>query len=139
MVLEEQEMKTTVFEKVRIEEGLHEAVFKECKEITPGKHGTRVAMVFQVGDKELSMICYYSAGWGSRFGESLKALGVDHEEGLKINQSLLDSLRGVNCRVMVEDYKDADGDVRSGITKVKVGPSAKEVEALNNPDVVLSK
>ena len=129
MALEEQEMKTTVFEKVRIEEGLHEAVFKECKEISPGKHGTRVAMVFNVGDKELGMICYYSAGWGSRFGETLKALGVDHKEGLKINQDLLDSLKGVCCRVMVEDYKDTEGDTRSGITKVKLGASAQEVEA----------
>jgi hypothetical protein len=115
------EMKNTTFEKVKVEEGLYPAVFKDVKEISEGQYGPRVALIFDVevagpeDVKELSLICYKTQGWGSRFGNALMAVGASVVEG-KLDT---DSLKGKRCKVLIENYEDKDKVVISGVSKVK--------------------
>jgi hypothetical protein len=112
--------KTTIFEKVRIEEGLHEAVLTEVKDISKGKDKEgneydRVALVFNVRQKELAYVCSKKVTPETKLGVALKALGADVDNSITI---MTENYIGKICKVMVEDYTK-DGETVSGITKVK--------------------
>jgi hypothetical protein len=105
------------FEKPRIEEGLYPARLKEIKDISAGEYGDRVVLIFQV-DKEkvdLSMIAYKKISPGTKLGQAFLALGAEIVDGKLDTEGYV----GKECKIMVEDYEDKDGDTRSGVTKVK--------------------
>lgn len=112
------------FEKPKIEEGLYPAKLKEVKETTAGEYGERTVLVFDVlsGDEvvEMGMVAYKRITPKSRLGEAFIALGA------KLSEGLLDTGKfiGTKCQVLVENYKDKEGEEVSGISKVK--PAKKE-------------
>ena len=122
------ESKTTEFERVRIEEGLHIATLREVKDISEGEYGQRVAFIYEVEDKELAHVVYKKPATPENgIGKVLLAHGVD----LSIGSIDTDNLPNKQVRVMVEDYevkdkegkllKDKDGKqvIASAISKVK--------------------
>ena len=122
------ESKTTEFERVRIEEGLHIATLREVKDISEGEYGQRVAFIYEVEDKELAHVVYKKPATPENgIGKVLLAHGVD----LSIGSIDTDSLPNKQVRAMVEDYevkdkdgkllKDKDGKqvIASAISKVK--------------------
>lgn len=120
------------FERPHIEEGLHEAKFKEVKEISEGQYGKRVAFIFsiQVGgkEKELSHVTYVpeTATPENKFGKVLISLGVDLG-----NEIDTDTLKDIPCRVLVEDYEyedDGKKKIASAISKVKPLAPIEKVE-----------
>ncbi len=114
------------FERPHIEEGLYEAKLKEVKEISDGQYGKRVAFIFTINasgkDVDLTHITYVPevATPENKFGKVLIALGCDLGKEIET-----DSLVGVSCRVMIEDYhpRDENGketkELASSISKVK--------------------
>ena len=116
---------TTVsgFEKIKVPEQWHEATFVNIKDISPGNYKgdvfDRVAVIFEIvhAEKtiEISKICRKFISPKSQLGLIIEALGgVIGEE--KTNT---DGLVDKNCKILTEDYKDKDGDMVSGINKVK--------------------
>jgi len=110
------------FEKVRIEEGLHHAEFLSDSNAPDGKFGARVALDFTVYHSKTQKPVTIGRVFGKKLTpkaqlwEALQSIGASLEVGKELNT---ETLIGNRCRVMVEDYKDNEGKVVSGITKVK--------------------
>lgn len=114
-------MEKPEFEKICIKEGLYDdATLKEIKEISPGKYGERVAIIFEVttleGPRELAKIVYKKLTPGSAFMGVLETMGYKWEEGVHFNT---DKLIGKKARVLVENYECDDKQMASIISKVK--------------------
>lgn len=122
------ESKTTEFERVRIEEGLHTATLKEVKDISEGIYGERIAFIYEIEGKELAHVVYKKPATPENgLGKTLIAHGVD----LATGSVDTDNLPNKQVRAMVEDYevkdkdgkllKDKDGKqvIASAISKVK--------------------
>ena len=106
------------FETPKIEEGLYTAKLLEVKEIKEGQYGKRVAWIYEIlaNQTKLAHITYVpeQANPENKFGKVLLAHGVDLGSEVET-----ETLIGTNVRVMVEDYKNDDGEIASSITKVK--------------------
>ncbi len=111
-------MQKPTFEKPRLPEGIYEAKLKEVKDVNPGKYGDRVAWIFEIIEhsQDLAYLTYKNASLNSRCTQVYVALGGKFVEGKNFDT---DKLEGKPVRVMVEDYKDNDGNVFSTISKVK--------------------
>lgn len=121
---------STGFEKPHIPEGLHHAEFITVNNAPDGRFGHRIALEFDVyymkDQKPVKIGRVYGKKLTpkSQLWEALESIGADLQVGREID---LDELSGNKCRVMVEDYKDNDGRIVSGISKVK--PAAEETES----------
>jgi len=110
------------FDKPHIQEGLHHAEFINSVDAPDGKYGERVALDFKVYHSKTEPPVKIGRVYGkkltprSQLWEAFVAIGLDFEVGAEIET---DTLIGNKCRVMVEDYKDNNGKVVSGITKIK--------------------
>jgi hypothetical protein len=110
------------FERPHIPEGLHHAVFLNIKDAPDGKFGARVALDFAVYYSKNQKPVTIGRVFGkkltpkSQLWDALEAIGADIEVGKEID---INSLVGRKCRVMIEDYKDNEGKLVSGISKVK--------------------
>ena len=113
---------STGFEKPHIPEGLHHAEFISVNSAPDGKFGERVALEFDVyymRDKKpvrIGRIYGKKLTPKSQLWEALNSIGADLKVGQEID---IGALSGYKCRVMVEDYRDSDGRIVSGISKVK--------------------
>jgi len=122
---------TVEFENKYVEEGVYDAELKEVREVSEGKYGERVALVFDVKTSketvELAHVCYVppKVNENNKLGVALKALGARLDQD---NEIETDALLGVGCRVMVEDF-DKEGTKSSIITKVKPTLEVKEEKA----------
>ena len=128
------ESKTIEFERVKIEEGIHNATLKEVKDISEGIYGERLAFIYEIEGKELAHVVYKKPATPENgLGKALIAHGVD----LSTGSADTDNLPNKQVRAMVEDYdvqkdgkplKDAQGKqvVASTISKVK--PLTEKVE-----------
>ena len=121
---------STGFEKPHIPEGLHHAEFITVNIAPDGRFGERIALefnVYYVKDKKpikIGRVYGKKLTPKSQLWEALESIGAGIQVGREID---LDALSGNKCRVMVEDYKDNDGRIVSGISKVK--PAAEETES----------
>ena len=112
---------STGFEKVRVEEGWKNAEFISAKEIPaktyPGqdKPTERVVLNFSVDDKIVGFVGCIPATPKNKLGVALQALGANLDNG----ELDLETLKGKMCKVLISNYKDADGDIVSSIEKCK--------------------
>lgn len=110
------------FERPHIPEGLHHAVFLNISDAPDGKFGQRVALDFAVYHSKTQKPVKIGRIFGkkltpkSQLWEALESIGADIEVGKEID---INTLLGRKCRVMIEDYKDNEGKIVSGISKVK--------------------
>ncbi len=110
------------FERAHISEGLHHAVFLNISDAPDGKFGARVALDFAVYFSKTQKPVKIGRVFGkkltpkSQLWEALESIGADIEVGEEID---INALMGRKCRVMIEDYKDNEGKIASGISKVK--------------------
>ncbi len=110
------------FERPHISEGLHHAVFLNINDAPDGKFGARVALDFAVYYSKTQKPVKIGRIFGkkltpkSQLWEALESIGAEIEVGNEIDIS---SLLGRKCRVMIEDYKDNEGKIVSGISKIK--------------------
>ncbi len=110
------------FERPHIQEGLHHAEFLSSNDAPDGKFGARIALDFVVYPGKTQKPVKIGRVFGkkltpkARLWEALESIGATLEVGKELD---IDSLLGSRCRVMVEDYKDNEGKMVSGITKVK--------------------
>ncbi len=109
------------FEKPHIEEGLHIGELTEVKDIKDGEHGKRVAFIYKIVEKDVSLplTCYSKnkATPQNKLVQTLIAHGLDL--GSEIDT---DALIGSKVRVLVEDYEtvvDSESITASAISKVK--------------------
>lgn len=110
----------TGFEKVLIDEGLYKAKLKDVRDISPGEFGDRIVAVFDVGLKDGSFVeiaspCYKHITPDTKLGGLLKSLGVEITDGSMDSDDWL----GRECKLVIENFKDRDGDTRSGISDFK--------------------
>lgn len=116
--------KTTDFEHVCVPEGVYPATLKEIKETKPyigddGKEVPRFAIIFEFvhekEDKTLAMVV-------SQIMSELSNLGKLYEKLVKplgdMSSVDTDELLGKKCQIVVENYKDKDGNKRSAVNKV---------------------
>jgi hypothetical protein len=110
------------FEKVHIPEGIHHAEFVGVTDTPDGQYGPRVALDFVVHYSKTEKPAKIGRVLGkkltpkAKLWEAFEALGGKPEVGKTFDTN---ALLGNPCRVVVEDYKDNDNKVVSGITKVK--------------------
>jgi len=110
------------FERPHVQEGLHHAQFLSASSAPDGKFGARIALDFVVYPGKTQKPVKIGRVFGkkltpkARLWEALESIGANLEVGKEFD---IDSLLGKKCRVMVEDYKDNEGKMVSGITKVK--------------------
>lgn len=110
------------FERPHIPEGLHHAELLSNSDAPDGKFGARIALDFVVYHSKTEKPVKIGRVFGKKLTpkaqlfDALESIGANLEVG---NNFDIDSLLGNKCRVMIEDYKDNEGKVVSGITKVK--------------------
>lgn len=110
------------FERPHIQEGLHHAEFLSSSDAPDGKFGARIALDFVVYHSKTQKPVKIGRVFGKKLTpkaqlwDALESIGANLEVG---NEFDIDTLLGNKCRVMVEDYKDNEGKVVSGITKIK--------------------
>lgn len=110
------------FEKPHISEGLHHAQLMRISDAPDGKFGARVALDFIVYYNRMKNPVKIGRVFGKKLTpkaqlwEAFESLGANLQVGTYFDTK---TLTGKKCRVMVEDYKDNDGKIVSGITKVK--------------------
>jgi len=109
-------------ERQHVQKGLHHAQFLSASSAPDGKFGARIALDFVVYPGKTQKPVKIGRVFGkkltpkARLWEALESIGANLEVGKEFD---IDSLLGKKCRVMVEDYKDNEGKMVSGITKVK--------------------
>lgn len=118
------------FEKVLIKEGFYQGTLKEVKEISAGKWGDRLALVFDVqtdeGIVELARVVYKKLTPDTEFMKVLSIFGYEWKEGDKFET---DKLIGKKATVVVESYDYEEGDntkQASTISKVKLAEDVEE-------------
>jgi len=106
------------FEKVVVAEDMYEALLTEVRDIPDGQYGARVAAVFSIdtkdGIKEVSRVCSKKITPNTALGKIVMVMGAEITEG-KMNMT---ELYGKPCRILIKNYKDNDGDTRSGVDNV---------------------
>ena len=116
------------FEKICIKEGFYPGTLKEVKEITPGKYGDRLALIFdvQTDDEvvELAKVVYKKITPESALTGVMQVFGFEWKEGENFDT---DKLVGKKATVVVENY-ESDGEKASTISKVKPVEEVKEEE-----------
>jgi len=119
----------SVFEKAHIQEGIHPAELFAVSDTPDGQYGPRVALDFWVYHSKKERPVKIGRIFGkklspkSKLWEALTALGAKLEVGKKIDT---DKMLGRFCRVVVEDYTDNDGNIVSGIMRVKAADDETE-------------
>ncbi len=116
------------FEKVHIKEGFYQGTLKEVKEVSPGKYGDRLALIFEVqhdkeGILELAKVVYKKITPGSALMNVMEVFGFEWKEGDNFET---DKLIGKKATVVVESYIQPDGEKASTISKVKPIEEVKE-------------
>ena len=110
------------FERPHIPEGLHHAEFINISDAPDGKFGARIALDFVVYHSKTKKPVKIGRVFGkkltpkAKLWEALESIGAKLEFGKEFD---VNTLLGNQCRVMVEDYKDNEGKLVSGISKVK--------------------
>jgi len=121
------------FEKAHIPEGIHHAELIAVQDTPDGQYGPRVALDFNVyysmkeGPAKIGRVFGKKLTPKSKLWEAFEALGMKPEVGKSFDT---DKILGSSCRVVVEDYRDSDGNTVSGISKVKA-PDDKTADYLS--------
>ncbi len=129
------------FEKAHIPEGIHYAELIGASDTADGQYGPRVALDFAVYHSTKERPATIGRVFGkkltprSKLWDALCALGSDVEVGETVQT---EALIGNQCRVMIEDYTDAEGKTFSAITKVKA-PDADTVRGVASAKEALEK
>lgn len=116
--MEIESTQTTEFEKIVVPEDMYEAILVEVRDIPDGQYGARIAAVFSIdtkeGAKEVSRVCSKKITPNTALGKIVLAMGAEITEG----KMSMDELYGKPCRILIKNYKDNDGDQRSGVDNV---------------------
>lgn len=113
--------KGTDFERVHIPEGIYDGVLKEVKDISDGTYGARVALIYEILGKQVSLayVCYKTkATTENKIGQALIAHGVEISD----KEIDTDNLPKRQVKIWVEDFeleKDGKKITASTISKVK--------------------
>lgn len=105
-------------EKVKVKEGIYEAVFAEIKDIPPKDERDRVVLSFDSKiEGKVVRLPFFANKYvsnTSKLGKTLEALGLNLESE-KVN---IKDFIGKPCRIIVLNYKDKEGDMVSGVDKI---------------------